>query len=122
MKNRKNVTKLLLFLGIYSASIAVTLTSCSRESSPGNTTTTTNTMGSVGQTVDDKTLTANVKMALNNNPDYKFDGVTVTTMNSTVQLGGFVNTDDQKSKAADIAKGVQGVKDVENKISTKPAQ
>jgi len=43
-------------------------------------------------------------------------------MNGTVQLSGFVNTEDQKSKAVDIAKGVQGVKDVENKMTTKPAQ
>src|SRR5580700_9802812 len=49
--------------------------------------------------------------ALTQNPDYKFTDVTVDTMNGTVQLSGFVNTSDQRSKAVEIAKGVQGAKD-----------
>jgi hyperosmotically inducible protein len=72
-----------------------------------------------GQYVDDKVLTARVNSALNRNPEYKFDGVNVTTFRGTVQLNGFVNTSDQKSKAAAIAKGVEGVKNVENSITVK---
>jgi hyperosmotically inducible protein len=75
----------------------------------------------VGQYVDDKTLSARVQTALSENPDYKFDGVKVDVSGGTVQLSGFVNTSDQKNKAADIAKATPGAKDVENKISLKPA-
>jgi osmotically-inducible protein OsmY len=37
----------------------------------------------------------------------------------TVQLSGFVQTGEQKDKAYDISKNVQGVSKVENKITVK---
>jgi hyperosmotically inducible periplasmic protein len=72
-----------------------------------------------GEYIDDKSLTSRVNSALGNNPDYKFDEVSVTALKGTVQLSGFVNTADQKSKAGDIAKQVQGVQDVVNNITVK---
>jgi osmotically-inducible protein OsmY len=45
--------------------------------------------------------------------------VNVTTFRGTVQLSGFVNNSAQKSKAAQIAKTVQGVREVDNNISVK---
>ena len=72
-----------------------------------------------GQYVDDKTLTSRVNSALDNNPDYKFDEVNVTTFKGTVQLSGFVNTADQKTKAGEIARRVQGVQDVVDNITVK---
>ena len=116
MKNPIKSLCLLLCLGISTAAVT-TLTGCNNNESAANPPAQT-----VGQVVDDKTLTVNVKAALAQNPDYKFGDVTVDTMNATVQLSGFVNTSDQKSKAVDIAKGVQGVKDVEDKMTLKPAQ
>jgi hyperosmotically inducible protein len=71
-----------------------------------------------GQYTDDKTLVSHVKDALSDNPQYKFDGVKVTALNGTVQLSGFVNTSDQKSKAAEIAKHT-GARDVVNEITVK---
>jgi hyperosmotically inducible protein len=72
-----------------------------------------------GEYIDDKSLTVRVNSALGNNPDYKFDEVSVTTLKGTVQLSGFVNTSDQKTKAGDIAKQVEGVQDVVNNIAVK---
>jgi hyperosmotically inducible protein len=72
-----------------------------------------------GEYIDDKSLTARVKDALNDNPGYKFEEVNVTALKGTVQLSGFVNTADQKAKAGDMAKQVQGVQDVENNIAVK---
>jgi len=72
-----------------------------------------------GQYIDDKTLTGHVKDALGDNPEYKFDGVKVAAQNATVQLSGFVNTADQKSRAGDIAKQVPGTKEVVNNITVK---
>ena len=74
---------------------------------------------SSGQQVDDKSLASRVNSALNNNPEYKFDGVKVTALQGTVQLSGFVNTSEQKSRARDIAKQVEGVKEVQNNITVK---
>ena len=100
-----------------SIAAVTTLTGCNKDESVANPPDRT-----LGQVIDDKTLTANVRAALSQSPDYKFSDVTVDSMNGTVQLSGFVNSSDQKSKAVEIANGVQGVKDVDNKITTKPAQ
>jgi BON domain len=74
---------------------------------------------STGEYIDDKSLTARVKGALGDNSEYKFSDVNVAAFRGTVQLSGFVNTSDQKRKAADIAEKVQGVKDIENNITVK---
>jgi osmotically-inducible protein OsmY len=77
---------------------------------------------STGQYIDDKTLQHQVRDALNDNGEYKFDNVNVTVYRGTVQLSGFVQTSDQKSRAKDIAKDVQGVTDVENNITVQSSQ
>jgi hyperosmotically inducible periplasmic protein len=77
---------------------------------------------STGQYIDDSATKARVEDALHDNPEYKFSGVNVDVFRGTAQLSGFVDTDDQKSKADDIAKGVQGVQNVVNNITVKPQQ
>lgn len=74
---------------------------------------------STGEYIDDKGLNMRVSSALGDNPEYKFDGVKVTSYRGTVQLAGFVNTSDQKARAGEIAKKIEGVKDVENNITVK---
>jgi hyperosmotically inducible periplasmic protein len=74
---------------------------------------------SAGQAVDDKDLEHRVQDALSNSPEYKFDEVEVNVSQGVVQLSGFVNTSDQKSKASDTAKGVAGVNEVNNNITVK---
>ena len=102
---------LLLCLGLSTAAVTA-LTGCAGNKNERST----------GQYIDDKSLTVRVHDALHDNADYKFNNVDVNVYSGTVQLSGFVNTSDQKSKAADIAKGVQGVKDVVNNITVKEAQ
>ena len=41
------------------------------------------------------------------------------TFKGTVQLSGFVNSRDQKNRAGDLAKKVEGVREVENNITVK---
>lgn len=77
---------------------------------------------STGQYMDDKTLQHQVRDALNDNGEYKFDNVNVTVYRGTVQLSGFVQTSDQKSRAKEITKNVQGVSDVENNITVQANQ
>lgn len=74
---------------------------------------------STGEEIDDKGISMRVKSALSNDAEYKYEGVNVTTFKGTVQLSGFVDTSAQKSRAGDLAKGVEGVKDIENNITVK---
>ena len=69
--------------------------------------------------IDDKSLNARVTAALNESPEYKLNSVSVQSFRGVVQLSGFVNTPDQRSKATEIARGVPGVKSVENNLSIK---
>ena len=73
---------------------------------------------STGEYVDDSAITARVKSALGDD-NYKYPDVKVTSFKGTVQLSGFVDDRTQKSRAGRIAKGVQGVKDVDNNITVK---
>jgi len=74
---------------------------------------------SIGASDNDKSLTAIVKNALDNNPDYRYEEVNVAVLQGTVQLSGFVNTADQKSRAGGLARTVPGVRDVLNNITVK---
>ncbi len=74
---------------------------------------------STGESIDDSGTTMRVKHALSDDAEYKYEDVKVTTFKGTVQLSGFVDTSAQKSRARDIAKNVEGVKDVENNITVK---
>jgi len=72
-----------------------------------------------GEAADDKTLTSRVKDALDADTVQKYPEVKVAAFKGTVQLSGFVNEGAQKSRAAEVAKSVAGVKDVENNITVK---
>jgi hyperosmotically inducible protein len=74
----------------------------------------------MGRTLDDKTITSTVKHDLNREPVYKFGGVDVRTYDGVVQLSGFVDTNEQKDRAGDIARQAEGVTQVVNNISLKP--
>jgi len=75
---------------------------------------------STGEGIDDTATTARVKKALHGDPQYKYDDVKVTTFKGTVQLSGFADSRDAKNRAAEIARTVEGARDVENNISVKP--
>ena len=75
---------------------------------------------SEGRQVDDRIVNSKVQDALKESPTYKYDEVRVMTYGGVVQLSGFVNTEDQKARAADLARRVEGVHEVINNISLKP--
>jgi hyperosmotically inducible protein len=81
----------------------------------------TRTQESPGEVVDDSTLTAKVKSALVADPVTKAGEINVETYRGVVQLAGFVNSAEEKSKATEVAKGVTGVKEVRNDIKLAPA-
>lgn len=74
---------------------------------------------STGEHVDDRATSMRVKSALGDDAQYKYPMVEVKTFKGTAQLSGFVKTRDQKSRAGDIAKRVEGVRNLENNITVK---
>jgi len=75
---------------------------------------------SEGRVVDDHKISSEVRHDLATEPVYKFDDVDVRTFNGVVQLSGFVNTEEQRRRAAELAQQVPGVTQVENNITLKP--
>jgi hyperosmotically inducible protein len=68
---------------------------------------------------DDGTLAQNVKAKISADPKLGPQAVIVTARDGVVTLAGAVNTDADRSSAAQIAKGVEGVKSVTNNLTTK---
>lgn len=73
----------------------------------------------VGTDVDDSTITTKVKSALLADADVKSFDIKVETRKGEVQLSGFVDNQSQMDRAVAVAKGVEGVKKVDNKMSLK---
>jgi len=69
--------------------------------------------------IDDAALTAKVKMALIANPATKARQIDVESRGGTVQLNGFVDSDNSRKEAATVAMGVEGVARVENNLEVK---
>lgn len=74
---------------------------------------------STGERIDDSGDSSRVKKALAADTQYKYEDVNVQTFKGVVQLSGFVNSNDQKNRAGDIAKKVEGVSSVKNNITVK---
>jgi hyperosmotically inducible periplasmic protein len=77
------------------------------------------TRRSTGEMVDDATLTTKVKTAFAQDPGVKAIDVKVDTFKGNVQLNGFVNTAEEKARAEQIARGVQGVMNVQNNVTVR---
>ena len=74
---------------------------------------------SVGQTIDDATITGKVKAALLQSPDVKGLDVNVDTVSGKVTLKGSVDTQTQADRAVQIARSNEGVKDVDSQLMVK---
>ncbi len=79
------------------------------------------TKASTGEYFDDATISAKVKAKLFGDPDVSGFAVKVETFKGQVQLSGFVNTQQQKLKAAELARRVSGVRSVSNDLIVKGA-
>jgi hyperosmotically inducible protein len=74
---------------------------------------------SAGEAIDDSVITAKVKAALIANKDVKAHEVNVETREGVVQLSGFVDNATARNTATEVARGVNGVKDVQNDLQIK---
>ncbi len=77
----------------------------------------TRTQRAPGEQVDDTALLTSVKSALVKDPVAKAGDINVDVNRGVVKLSGFVDSDQQKSQAATVARGVDGVKSVQNDIA-----
>jgi len=77
------------------------------------------TRESTGEYIDDAGLTTKVKAAFVKDPMVKAMDVKVDTFKGTVQLSGFVETAEPKSRAEQLAQSVSGVTNVKNNITVK---
>lgn len=76
---------------------------------------------SAGRATDDVVIAAKVKGEIAGKAGLGTAAdVNVEVNSGVVELSGFVPSMDQKMKAAEVARGVSGVKDVRNNISLKP--
>jgi len=71
---------------------------------------------STGERLDDSVVTAKVKAALLNDQDVSGTSVNVETFKGVVQLSGFVRTDQERMRAAQLARSINGVSEVRNDL------
>ena len=76
---------------------------------------------SVGEYTDDKLLVSKVKSALISDKTADASEINVEVYKGVVQLNGFVDNDKESAQAESIAKGVSGVKGVQNNLMIKQA-
>ena len=79
----------------------------------------TRTQRAPGEQVDDAALLTSVKSALAADPVTEAGEINVDVNRGVVKLAGYVDTSNEKSKAGDIARQVDGVQSVKNDISVK---
>lgn len=72
-----------------------------------------------GEYIDDTVITTKVKAAILNEPSLKVAEINVETFKGVVQLSGFVGEQSDIGKAAQVARGVKGVKSVKNDLRVK---
>src|SRR5215204_999593 len=108
--NMKNLKCKTLIAGLATGLTLATFTACTSMNQDER---------SEGRTLDDDNITEKVENKLEREPVYKFKGVDVKTFAGVVQLSGFVNSEDQKRRAEELASEVGGVQEVINSLAIK---
>jgi osmotically-inducible protein OsmY len=79
----------------------------------------TRTQESAGEYVDDSVITTKVKSLLAEDDFLKSFQISVESFKGTVQLSGFVNSQQALDKAVQITRSVKGVKSIKNNLIVK---
>ena len=79
-------------------------------------------MNKVGNFMDDSTITAKVKAALVDHDNIKSTDISVKTDQKVVTLSGFVESQAQAEEAVKVAKGVEGVTSVSDKLHVRDSK
>jgi len=115
-----------LVLGL-SAALALALAACANDSKKSGTSSssggTSSTTSGIKETTHDATLTTKVKSALAADVGLRtLTGISVDSDGSTVTLKGSVDTAANKSRAEQVARGVDGVATVKNELTVQAKQ
>lgn len=101
--------KKILWMSLAAVLASATLAACSSSS----------TSESTGEYVDSAAITSKVKAALLADSGLKSFDIGVETYKDVVQLSGFVNSEQVKARAGQVAAGVAGVRSVRNNLVVK---
>jgi hyperosmotically inducible protein len=82
----------------------------------------TSGQSSVGEYVDDATITARVKSRFAEDTTVAATRIQVETLKGIVQLSGFATSEAERQRAAQLAAAVPGVKQVQNSVVVRPPQ
>ena len=74
------------------------------------------TRRSTGTYLDDKSISTRVNAALARDPVAKATQVQVETYEGVVQLSGFVDSEENKQRSEELARSIEGVREVQNNI------
>jgi osmotically-inducible protein OsmY len=74
----------------------------------------------VGETIDDATITTRVKTSLLNDPDVGGLRIDVDTFKGVVTLSGRVKSKEEEAKAVALARKIGGVTDVKSTLQVQP--
>ena len=110
----KYVARLVLVAMMGAAAVA-----CSSNAEKGGTV--ERTAANAGRVVDDSVITGKVKAALVADPTTKAHEINVETFKGVVQLSGFVDSSEARSRATQVAQQVEGVKNVKNDLELRSA-
>jgi hyperosmotically inducible protein len=75
---------------------------------------------SVGETIDDATITARVKTVLLNDPQVSGMRIDVDTVQGVVTMSGIVESKAEEERAIQLARSVNGVRDVRSTLQVNP--
>ena len=103
-----------LQLGLVAAALAgLALAGCNKPEAPAD------KQVSAGTHLDDAVITTKVKTALLTDNAAKGSGTSVDTRKGEVLLSGFVDNQAQADREVQLAKGIEGVQSVQNKLMIK---
>lgn len=123
LKISKTLLAVLLGSAMISGSaLAETMTEKAQSTAESAGQTIDNSMNKVGNYMDDSTITAKVKAALVEHNSIKSTDISVETENKVVTLSGFVESQAQAEEAVSVAKGVEGVSSVSDKLHVRDSK
>jgi len=79
----------------------------------------TSKQAGTGEYIDDTIITAKVKAAIFDDPTLKSAEINVETFKGVVLLSGFVSSQAAANQAAEVARGISGVRSVKNDMRIK---
>jgi osmotically-inducible protein OsmY len=109
-------TRALLVAAVLGSTALAGCVSTESEQSAGSAGTDKQTAGEV---VDDGVVTAKIKAKLVDDPVTKAYQINVETFKGTVQLSGFVDSAEARSRAEQLARDMDGVKAVKNSLQVR---